>query len=282
MNIVKRRRVFLGISLIVILAGVIMFFINGLNYGLEFTGGTLIEFETREFISVEDAREITNEYDKNISILHGGEDKKELIIKSTLDLSNKDINNITEKFEDKYDINSESILSDKTGPTMGKEIRNKALLSIGIATVAMLAYITFRFEFKFGLAAILALVHDILITMSVYSILQLPINSTFIAAILTIVGYSINDTIVIFDRVREESKLDSRQDLETLINRSVKNTLRRTIHTTITTVLAVVVLYILGVEDVKILALPLLVGMIAGTYSSIFLAPTFWYDLKKV
>lgn len=282
MNIVKRRRVFLGISLIIILVGIIMYFINGLNYGLEFTGGTLIEFETKEFISVEDGRSITDEFDPNVSIIHGGEDKKELIIKSTLDLSNKDINNLTQKFDDKYEINAESILSDKTGATMGKEIRNKALLSIGIATIAMLAYITFRFELKFGLAAILALIHDILITMSIYSIFQLPINSAFIAAILTIVGYSINDTIVIFDRIRGESKLDSRQDKEVLINNSIKDSLRRTINTTITTILAVFILYILGVEDIKILTLPLIVGMIAGTYSSMFLAPTFWYDLKKI
>lgn len=258
-----------------------MFFINGFNYGLEFTGGTLIEMKTNEFVSVEQAKEITDEFDPDMSIIHGGEKQEELIIKSTLDLSNKDVSSITENFKDKYDIDNESVLSEKIGATMGKEIQRKALLSISIATVAMLAYITFRFEFKFGLSAIMALVHDILITISIYSIFKLPINNSFIAAILTIVGYSINDTIVIFDRIREETRINRKQDLDVLINKSIKGTFRRTINTTITTVLAVFILYILGVEDVKILALPLLVGMIAGTYSSMLLAPTFWYDLNK-
>lgn len=281
MNIVKRRKTFLTISLGIIIVGIVMFFINGFNYGLEFTGGSLIEMKTNEFISVEEAKEITDEFDSNMNIIHGGGDQEELILKSTLDLSNKDVSSITESFQDQYDIDGKSISSEKIGATMGREIQRKALLSISIATVAMLVYITFRFEFKFGLSAIMALIHDILITISIYSIFQLPINNSFIAAILTIVGYSINDTIVIFDRIRERTRLNRRQDLEDLINRSVQDSLRRTVNTTITTVLAVLVLYILGVEDIKILALPLLVGMVAGTYSSIFLAPNFWYRLNK-
>jgi preprotein translocase SecF subunit len=163
---------------------------------------------------------------------------------------------------------------------MGREIREKALLSICIAGVAMLGYITFRFEFKFGLAAIIALLHDVLVTISVYIIFKLPVNSSFIAAILTIVGYSINDTIVIFDRIREEMKLNPKDGLEDIVNNSIKHSYRRTINTTITTVLAVLILYIFGVDDVKVLALPLMLGMIAGTYSSIFIAPTLWYNFK--
>ncbi|HLR21908.1 MAG TPA: protein translocase subunit SecF [Tissierellaceae bacterium] len=282
MNIVEKRRIFLIISLIIILIGIIMFFVNGFNYGIDFTGGTLIEIGTEEFISVEEAREITQDFDPDISIIHGGENQDELIIKSTLDLSNDDVTSITEGFKEKHDVKNESVLSEKIGATMGKEIKQKALLSMIVATVAMLAYITFRFEFKFGLSAIMALIHDILITISVYSILGIPINSSFIAAILTIVGYSINDTIVIFDRIREETKLDRKKDIEDVVNDGIKHSFRRTINTTITTLLAVVILYILGVEDIKILALPLLVGMIAGTYSSLFLAPTFWYDLKQL
>lgn len=281
MNIVKKRKIFLGISLGIIAIGIIMFLINGLNYGIDFTGGTLIQINAGQFIPVEDAKEIVDEFDPNMSIIHGGNAKEELIIKSTLDLSNNDISTITESFAKKYNIDTKSVLSEKIGATMGKEIQQKAVLSIGIATIAMLAYITFRFEFQFGLAAIIALIHDVLITISVYAILGLPVNSSFIAAILTIVGYSINDTIVIFDRIREEMRLNPREELDSIINGGIKHSLRRTINTTITTLLAVAILYILGVEDIKILALPLLLGMISGTYSSIFIAPTLWYDFKN-
>lgn len=281
MNFIKNKRIYLCISLAIIIIGLGMFLIKGLNYGIDFTGGTLIQINAGRFISVEEVREITDEYDQNISIIHGGAEQKEIIIKSTLDLSNDEITAIVNKFAERYDISGNNFQSEKFGPFMGKEIRNRAIISTIIATVAMLGYITFRFEFKFGLSAIIALIHDVLVTISVYSILRLPVNSSFIAAILTIVGYSINDTIVIFDRIREELKLSPKESLENIINTSINNSLRRTINTTLTTVAAVTILYIVGVEDVKVLALPLIIGMIAGTYSSIFIAAPLWYDLKN-
>lgn len=281
MDLLKRKKLFIGFSLGIIIIGLIMYLINGLNYGIDFTGGTLIQVNAGKFIEIEDIREITSKYDENMSIIHGGENQDELIIKSTEDLSNKDITAISESFKEIHGIDKKNFKSEKVGPSMGIEIRNKAILSISISTIAMLIYITIRFEFTFGLAAIIALIHDVLITISVYSILQLPVNSAFIAAILTIVGYSINDTIVIFDRIREEMKLNPRAKAEDLVNNGITNSLRRTINTTITTVVAVIVLYIVGVEDIKVLALPLLVGMLAGTYSSIFIASPLWYDFKK-
>lgn len=281
MDILKRKKIYLGFSLVIIVFGLIMFMINGLNYGIDFTGGTLIQISAGKYIGLDEIRDITSEYDENMSIIHGGENKDELIIKSTEDLSNKEITSISESFKEVHGIDKKNFKSEKVGPSMGIEIRNKAILSISIATVAMLIYITIRFEFAFGIAAIIALVHDVLITIAVYAILQLPVNSAFIAAILTIVGYSINDTIVIFDRIREETKLNPRAKMEDSVNNGVKNSLRRTINTTITTVIAVIVLYIVGVEDIKVLALPLLVGMMTGTYSSIFIAAPLWYDFKK-
>lgn len=282
MNVMKNKKIYVMFSLAIILIGFGMFIVKGLNYGIDFTGGTLIQVNAGRFISVEEIREITDEYDENISIIHGGAAKDEIIIKSTLDLSNDVITEIINKFIEKYNIEKNNFQSQKFGPFMGKEIRNKAILSTVIATIAMLVYITFRFEFKFGLASIIALIHDVLITVSVYSILRLPVNSSFIAAILTIVGYSINDTIVIFDRIREELKLSPKESLDNIVNISIKHSLRRTINTTITTVTAVIILYIVGVEDVKVLALPLIIGMIAGTYSSIFIAAPLWYDLRNI
>lgn len=282
MNVMKNRKIFYIISLSLILAGVVMFLINGFNYGIDFTGGTLLEINVGKFIPVDEVREIVEEYDPNMSILHGGNNKESLIIKSTLNLSSETINNILNEFVVKYDIDNKNFQSNTFGPIMGKEIRERAILSIIISTIAMLIYITFRFEFRFGLAAIVALLHDVLITVAVYAIFKLPVNAAFIAAILTVVGYSINDTIVIFDRIREELRLNPRHELDEIIDDSISKSLRRTINTTITTLVAVIVLYIVGVEDIKVLALPLIVGMISGTYSSIFIASPLWFEFKKI
>ena len=281
MNVIKNRKIFSIISIVIILAGLLMFGIKGLNYGIDFTGGTLIQINAGKFISAEEVREIVDEYDNEASILHGGENKDELIIKSTLDLSNDDTAAIISKFIEKYDIDKNNFLSEKFGATMGAEIQKKAMLSMLIATVLMLAYITWRFELNFGVAAIIALIHDMLIMLAVYSILRLPMNSSFIAAILTVVGYSINDTIVIFDRMRENLKIYPKWTVEDTINGSIKQSMRRTINTTITTLIAVVVLYMIGVEAVKELALPLIIGIISGTYSSLFIASPVWYELKN-
>lgn len=281
MNVIKNRKIFGIISLAIIILGVLMFFISGLNYGIDFTGGTLIQINLGKFVEVSEVREIMDEYDKDIAILHGGRDQHEIIMKSTLDFSNDETNDIINKFIEKYDFDKDNYQTEKFNALMGKEIRNKALLSILIATILMLAYISWRFEFKFGIAAIVALIHDILIMLAVYSILRVPVNGSFIAAILTILGYSINDTIVIFDRIRENLKLNPKASIEDTINSSVKMSLRRTINTTLTTFVAVFILYILGVEDVKVLALPLMIGILSGTYSSLFIAAPVWFELRK-
>lgn len=281
MKVIKNKNTFRIISAAIMILGLVMFLINGFNFGIDFTGGTIIEINANKFIDVDQAKLIMDEYDNDASIIHGGANKEEVIIKSTLDLSNETVNSIISSFADQHGVNKDNIKSEKFGPTMGEEISNKALLSISIATIAMLLYITFRFEWRFGLGAIIALLHDVIITVAVYAIFNLPINSSFIAAILTIVGYSINDTIVIFDRIREELRLNPRVTLENIVDTSIHHSLRRTILTTVTTLISVVVLYIVGVEAVKVLALPLIIGMIAGTYSSLFIAPSLWFDFKN-
>ncbi len=281
MDIIKNRKIYRIVSLIVLIIGLAMYFINGFNYGIDFTGGTVIEIELGKEVSVEEITPLVEKFDKDISVIHAGKDKEQLIIKSTLDLSNEDVLEITKIFEDKYNISQDEVSASKIGPSMGSEIRNKALLSIGISTIAMLIYISIRFEFKFALASIIALIHDVLITIAIYAIFKLPVNSSFIAAILTIVGYSINDTIVIFDRVRENLKFNRNKDLKDIVNDSINSSLRRTINTSITTITAVVILYIVGVDAIRVLALPLILGMLAGTYSSIFIAPGIWYDLSN-
>lgn len=282
MNVIKNRRIYLFISLVVIIIGLGTMAFRGLNYGIDFTGGTIITVNANKFIPAEEVKQITNKLDKNMSVIYSGKDNKDIIIKSTLNISNKEMIAIGDEFKDKHDIESKNINAKIVGPSIGKETRNKAILSTVIASVLMLGYITFRFEFTLGVSAIVALIHDVLVTISIYAIFNLPVNSSFIAAILTIVGYSINDTIVIFDKIRENMRFNSRQKLEEIINNSVNTTLRRTINTTLTTLIAVIVLYIMGVEDIKVLALPLILGMISGTYSSIFIAPSLWYDIKSL
>jgi preprotein translocase SecF subunit len=282
MNVIKNYKLFYAISLAVIAVGLIMFAVNGLNYGIDFTGGTMLQLEVGKFVSVEQAREIVSVYDENASIIHSGPEKAELIIRSSKDLSNKDTTEIVSQFVEVYGMDGSNFQTQKFGPFMGKEIRDRAIFSVIIASVLMLAYISFRFQFKFGVAAVIALVHDVLVTFAVYSVLRLPVNSSFIAAILTIVGYSINDTIVIFDRIREESKIYPKLGFGEVINNSIKLSLRRTLFTTLTTLMAVTILYIVGVEDVKVLALPLIIGMLSGTYSSLFIATPILYSLKRL
>ena len=281
MDIIKNRKVYYSISLIIIIVGIIMMITKGLNYGIDFTGGTSIQIKIGQVITVDEAREIVNEYDDEASIIHVGKEQNEIMIRSKKDFTNNEITEIIDKFVEKYDIKERQFQSEKFQPFMGKEIKKKALLSSAIAVVAMLIYISIRFEIKCAIAAIIALLHDVLVTFSVYAIFRIPVNSAFIAAILTILGYSINDTIVIFDRIREELKLNPKTNVEDIINTSIKKSLTRTINTSLTTLVAVLLLYIVGVEDVKILALPLIFGVISGTYSSLFIASPLWYEMKN-
>lgn len=281
MNVIKNKKIYYTISLGIIIFGMIMMIINGLNYGIDFTGGTSVQIKIGKMITVDEARKIVDEYDKEASIVHIGANKDEIMIRSKKDFTNDEINQIIDKFAKEYDIEEKEFQSEKFGPFMGKEIKKKALLSSFIAVIGMLIYISWRFEFKFAIAAIIALLHDVLITLSIYAIFRIPVNSAFIAAILTISGYSINDTIVIFDRIREELKLNPRKPLEEIINESIRKSLTRTINTSLTTLVAVLILYIVGVEDIKVLALPLIFGIVSGTYSSLFIASPIWYGLKN-
>ncbi|MBZ4644832.1 MAG: protein-export rane protein SecF [Clostridia bacterium] len=145
-----------------------------------------------------------------------------------------------------------------------------------IASILMLIYITFRFEFKSGVAAVIAMIHDVLVMLTVYAVFRIPINTSFIAAILTILGYSINDTIIVFDRIRENRKYMKKEEFSNVVNKSIWQTMARSINTSLTTLLTITVLYILGVQSIKDFAFPLIVGIVSGTYSSIFIASPIW------
>ncbi|MCT4661293.1 MAG: protein translocase subunit SecF [Tissierellales bacterium] len=283
MNIIKSRKIFFAISLAIILIGLVTMGVKGLNQGIDFTGGTLVQIDFGKEVPVNELRMITDELDAKTDIIHAGDGNHEVIIKTTKDLDNKERLAFFEKFAAKYDLNEADnlIQSQKFKPSIGDEIRQSAYISIFIATLCMLLYITVRFEFKFGVAAVVALVHDVLVALAVYAVLQIPITSSFVAAILTIVGYSINDTIVVFDRIRENRKYFKRNAQEELVNKSIAQTIVRSINTSATTLITILCLYIFGVEAIQDFALPLIVGVAVGTYSSIFIASPVWYMLTK-
>ena len=277
MMIMNKTKIWFGLSIAIITMGLIMGMINGLNMGIDFTGGTMMQFNLGQEIKVDEIKDVIADFALDADIIHAGQDKHEIIIKTKADLNNNERQEIFNAFKEKYNLADEDfLLAEQFGPTIGEEIRNKALLSIAIAALGMLAYITFRFEVKFGVAAIVALLHDIFIVLSIYAIFRIPVNSSFVAAILTIVGYSINDTIVVFDRIRENVKFMKKATFEEIADTSINQTIARSINTSFTTLLSIITLYVLGVDAIRQFALPLIAGIATGTYSSIFIASPVW------
>lgn len=280
-NFNKLKKIFAPIPFIVIIAGIIGFCINGFNYGIDFSGGTIMRVNAGQFIEEAKVYDIVNKVDNGASVVYAGANKETIVIKSTLALTNEQKNQISRAFEEEYKVDRNNIEDTTTGPSISREIRQKAVISIIIASILMLIYVTFRFEWKYGVAAVFALIVDVLVIVATYGIFNLQIDSSLIAATLTIVGYSINATIVIFDRFRENKRMYPRMENAELIESSLNSTFRRTLLTTVTTLIAVVVLYILGGHVIEALCIPLLVGIVEGMISSTFIAPYTWGILEK-
>lgn len=280
-NFNKLKKFFAPIPFIVIIAGIIGFCINGFNYGIDFSGGTIMRINAGQFIEEEKVYDIVNKVDSGASVVYAGANKETVVIKSTLALTNEQKNQISRAFVDEYKVDRNNIEDTTTGPSISREIRQKAVISIIIASILMLIYVTFRFEWKYGVAAVFALIVDVLVIVATYGIFNLQIDSSLIAATLTIVGYSINATIVIFDRFRENKRMYPRMENAELIETSLNSTFRRTLLTTATTLIAVVVLYITGGHVIEALCIPLLVGIVEGMISSTFIAPYTWGLLEK-
>jgi len=284
MRIAERFKTWICISLVIIVAGLGFALMNGgFNQGIDFTGGTMMQINlNKASVPVKEVQGLIEEFELDAEIVHAGATKEEVIIKTKQSLSNEKRVEIFNKFVETYDLTNDDFRgAEQFGPSVGKELQRKALMSIMIASIGMLIYISFRFEVVYGVTAIIALIHDVLILLAVYSLFRIPVNSSFIAAVLTIVGYSINDTIVVFDRVRENVKIMKRASFEEIANKSLKQTITRSINTSLTTLLVIGSLYFLGVESIKEFALPLLAGVLTGTYSSIFIASPLWAAIKK-
>lgn len=282
LKIIKNYKIYFAVSIAVIIIGFALAGIRGFNFGIDFTGGTLIEINMGKYVEVNEIREITDTVDKNMQINYIGENRDGIQLKTKVDLNNEKRTALFNEFSSKYSLTKDDLVkSDQFGPAVGKEIQQKALISVIIATLAMLVYISLRFKFEFGIAAVIALLHDVLTVVAVYSIFQIPLNNPFVAAMLTVVGYSINDTIVVFDRIRENMKGARRDSHEEVADLSINQTLSRSINTSLTTLLSIVALYVMGVDSIKEFTLPLIAGISVGVYSSIFIASPIWVLINK-
>ncbi len=294
-DFVGKRAVFFAISGIVIAAGLISMGVHSategkaLNYGLDFMGGTSTTADFGKDMSIEDiendivpyVEKVTGDSDVQATKVEG---TTQVAIKTrTLNLDERQA--LEDTLVDNCGVDASTITSQSISSTISGEMRSDALKAVIVACIFMLLYIWFRFkDIRFAASAILALVHDVLVVITVYALARISVGSTFIACILTIVGYSINDTIVIFDRIRENLALkagrQSAEELKEIANKSLTQTLSRSINTSITTFIMVVMLYILGVSSIRDFALPLMAGLICGAYSSICIATELWYVMK--
>ena len=279
LKIIEHAKIWIALSLAVIIVGLGFMFTRGLNYGIDFKGGTQVVFEFGKNFDKQKADDIVKEYSKDAvtNTVNGTQYE----IKAS-DLTTEKVNEIYDVFKKDFKLGDKAIVSqNEIGASIGKELTQKAILALVVAFICMLIYIAIRFEFKFGVAALVALIHDLLITISVYAIFNVTVNSPFIAAILTIVGYSINDTIVIFDRIRENSKFMRKSSPVEIADKSLTQTMSRSINTTLTTLITIIAVNIF-VPTVREFSFPLIIGIATGAYSSIFIASPPWVLLQKL
>lgn len=284
LNFMGYRKICFGISLTLMAIGLIFLIINGgLNLGMDFTGGSSIHATIGKTFEVSEIRDIMDKYDPNATITHAGQDMDQVIVRTIISFDNVKRMEIMKAFSDKYSIEAEDISFETIGPTVGKELAMQSLIAILLAFAGIMVYVSFRFEWRFGLASLTALIHDVVIMIAAYAALQIPVNGTFIVALLTIIGYSINATIVIFDKIRENMKSErSRKiDYDSLVNMSVNKTLTRSINTSLTTLITIFALYFLGVPAIKDIAFPMIVGVVSGLYSSVLIASPIWVALRR-
>lgn len=275
-NFLGMRKIAYAFSLILIISGIVSFAMKGgENFGIDFTGGTLQQFKFKQPVNIEDIRSPLREIGLTDAVIQQFGGNKEVIIRTDKDTSGSIISKFKEKFrQGDYEL----VRVEKVGPAIGEDLRRKALLAFLYSMIGICIYISFRFEVRFAVAAIVALLHDVLISVGALSLTGRQLSLPVIAALLTIVGYSINDTIVIFDRIREDRRLMRKADYKTIINTSINQTLSRTVLTSLTTLLVVLALYFLGGEVINDFAFVLMVGVLAGTYSSVFVASPILID----
>ncbi len=266
-------------SSIIIIAGIFSFCNRGdKNFGIDFTGGVLQEYEFNDEVSTNDIRHALSEIGLGDSLIQRVKNTERFIIRTYSGVTE----DIVVKLRDVFGKDNAIMLrTESVGAIVGEDLKRKAIMAIAFSLIAMCIYIAIRFKFKFAIAAMVALIHDILICVGAMSLFQVELSLPVIAALLTIVGYSINDTIVVFDRIRENMHFKKKMKLPELVNFSINQTLSRTFLTSFTTLLTVVSLFIFGGEVINPFSFVLLVGVVVGTYSSIFIASPVIVDWMR-
>ncbi len=289
MKIIENRLKVFALSGAIIIIGLVIMLLNAgtgkglFNYDVEFAGGTSYtfdigtEFENSDIEAI--IAETTGQNSPQVQKVAG---TNQVQIK-LLNIEAEERAAFTAALEEKYGIDNSALLNmSDVSATISSEMRNNAFLAVFVACIAMLIYVSFRFkDWKMGASSIIALLHDASIVVLAFAVLRIPLNYSFIAVILTILGYSINSTIVIFDRVRENRRMNSKLSKSDLVDKSVSQTIRRSLYTSFTTLLPVVCLFLFGVTSIKQFTLPIIIGVVVGTYSSIYLSGSVWYTFSK-
>lgn len=288
-DFVKHRKKYFIVSLLLILAGIISLFTVGLNLGVDFKSGTRVQVQIGKTFSEDEVRKAVQQIGLHPGSVTTAGDRKDMAVIQFAEPIHKDeFAKLTNVMHDTY--GKDVALQESTvNPMISRELAQSALYSLMIASIGIVLYITIRFEFRFAVSSIIALLHNVFLVITLFSLFQIEVELTFIAAILTIVGYSIHDNIIIFDRIRDNlkhAKLKTVQDVEDVVNYSISQTLARSINTVLTVVICAVALYIFGGESIRHFTLALIIGLMFGAYSSIFIASQIWVswrerDLKK-
>ena len=282
LNITKHKLKFIGVTLVLLVVGAIIFLTTGANYGVDFSGGTSITIASPKNNTKTEVSSLLKKNNYNIEKTNTNEKELTFVISEVL--GKEEITKLTSTLKDDYNLNSDIYVVSKV---VKQELVKNAVKSLIIASIGIIIYIAIRFRFNYAISGIIALMHDVLFTFLFFSVFKIQIDSIFIAAILTIIGYSINDTIVTFDIIRETYKskyknnITKPEEIDELVNTSIRRTLTRTILTTVTTIIPVIILLFFGSREIITFNIALLVGFIAGTYSSIFISNMLWAFLEK-
>ncbi|MCL1809965.1 MAG: protein translocase subunit SecD [Clostridiales bacterium] len=284
LKIINHRKVFYLVSVAFIAVGLLLGSVGfwGFNYGIDFTGGTMMQLEMHKQVPESDIHRVLGGHGVSAEIVYAGEGNTQVIIRTMQSIENKERIAVIESMKSEFGISDNDLLAvDNFGPSVSRELRSNAIKAILIASIGMLLYIILRFEWKFGIAAIVGVAHDVLFVLAFYAIFRVTINNPFIAGILTVVGYSINDTIVVFDRIRENLGIMKRNKTEEIVDASINQTLVRSIMTAATTVTVMIPMLILTSDAIREFILPLMVGVIVGCVSSITVSSPAYYQLAQ-
>lgn len=284
-SIVKNYKIFFSITIIFLLIGFGSIVTRGFNLGIDFTGGSIVDLTFENPVNVAQVRDVLKEHDMGNSIIQlensDGKTEANSVLIRTGVVEDTELRATMNDLQSKLG-NYQIQRVEQVGATIGSELVQQAAMAIALSWVLMIAYITFRFEFKFAIAAIIALIIDVLVVLSYFSLFQMEMDSSFVAALLTVVGYSVNGTIVIFDRIRENLKIHRRSEsLGEMVDNSIWQCMTRTIYTVATSLFAIVSIFLFGGETIHNFSFAMLVGFASGAYTSIFLAGPMWMFLKN-